>query len=266
MFRRKQTQTQETATVAAQPAIIAYRNPGGNVWGSAIGWLNDTHLLIAGATGCGKSTTLHAILWSALSASPAKRQFVLVDMKRGLELARYRDLPHTVGFARTAPEASAALDSTVKIMESRLESMFRRGLTMYDGANLYLVVDELAYLLTDCPGALEKLVSIARLGRAARVHLILCTQSPNRGRKGEGGVPAVLAQNMTCRIGLRCSTPIESRQIINRTGCECLPRHGVGIVYDGLDWYKTAMLMIPEEEQEKRLAWWSDPANYAVTA
>ena len=253
------TQTQATA-----PTVVAYRNPGGNVWGSAIDWLNETHILIAGATGCGKSTTLHAILWSALSASPAKRQFILVDLKRGLELARYRDLPHTVGFARTSAEASAALDRALGIMNARLDYMYERGLTLYDRGHLYLVVDELAYLLTDCRGALEKLVAIARLGRAAKVHLLLCTQSPNRGRKGEGGVPAILAQNMTCRIGLRCSTAIESKQIINRNGCEALPRHGVGIVYDGLEWYKTPMLKIPDDVQAERIAWWSDPKCYAV--
>lgn len=244
--------------------MTGYRNPGGEVWGSAMEWLAEPHLLIAGATGSGKSVTLHGIMWSALSASPAKRRFILMDLKRGLELARYANLPHVIGFARNSAEASVELDKALRIMNERLDDMERRGLTMYDGPDLYLVVDELAYLLTDCPEALTKLVTIGRLGRAARVHNVLCTQSPNRGRKGEGGIPAVLAQNTTCRIGLRCSTAIESRQIINRPGCETLPRHGEGIVFDGIDWLRVPMLMIPEEKQRERIAWWSDPRNYAV--
>ncbi len=242
------------------PAPVTYRLPGGMLWEDALVMLDSAHALIAGATGSGKSTTFHALMWTALSASPARRQFILIDTKRGVELKRYRSLPHTIRFAKTTEEALSALRYAEQVMEARLGEMDKTDATMYEGTDLYIVVDELAHLLQNGgQEALRILTTISQLGRAARVHEILATQDPSRKV-----LAAQLVKNMTCCLGLRCKDSIDSRQVIGRSGCELLPRHGVGILAEGADFRHIGLPLISEEEQAERIAWWSDPQKYLV--
>lgn len=243
-----------------RPKTITYRNPQGNVWGDALTMLNSAHTLIAGATGCGKSTAIHAIMWSALSASPASRQFIIIDMKRGREMLRYKDLPHTITFARTTEEALSALRQAEAIMMARYDSLEGTDAVAYNGPKIHVVIDELAFLLQNGgQEAFRLLITLSQLGRAAGVGLILATQDPSRK-----GLPAALVKNMTCCLGLRCISATDSRQIVNVGGCELLPPHGVGILAQGADIRKIGVPCIPEAEQRERLAWWSDPRNYIV--
>ena len=217
--------------------------------------LDQAHVLIAGTTGSGKSTLIHKLMWTALASTPTEKQFILADLKAGLELGRYARLPHTIRFARTAEDALSALDYAIEIMDSRCEQMYKSGEVLWNGSDVYVVIDELGFLLQQCGSeALERLARISRLGRAARIHLLLATQSPNRGKMG---IPAVLQQNMTCCVGLKCKTAIESRQIIGLAGCENLPRYGTAFITIGPDLYTLPITPEADEVYRERIAYWT---------
>ena len=238
--------------------VVYHRGAPGTYWVEGDQMLKSAHLLIAGSTGCGKSTMIHSLIWTAIRNPRALTQLLLIDMKRGVELCKYEHLPHTVGFAETLPQALSALDHAIALMESRLTEVKAKRAAIYDGPDLYIVIDELGFLLQEGgQDALRRLTTIGRLGRAARIHLILATQDPSKV-----GIPAQIQQNSTCRVGLRCADAMQSRQIIGVAGCEALPRYGQGIMYEGPERTLIAIPMIPEEEQNARLAYWSDPANY----
>lgn len=229
-------------------------------WKQAEEILSSAHILIAGRTGCGKSTMMHSLLWTALNKTPAKVQFIFIDMKRGIEMQRYAKLPHTIGFAITEGEAITALDKAISIMQNRLDEMRSKGETMYNGADVYVVIDELGFLLQSCgQDALKRLTLISQQGRAAKVHLLMATQNPSKK-----GIPAAIQQNMTCMIGLSCKSDIESRQIIGKSGCEFLPKHGEGIMLTD-DWQRIAIYMTPDADIKNRIAWWMDENKCKAT-
>lgn len=230
-------------------------------WIQAEEILSSAHILIAGRTGCGKSTMMHSLLWTALVKTPAKVKFIILDLKMGMEMKRYKDLPHVLRFARTADEALSALDYAVSLMEERCNAMYNSDDVLWNGADVYVVIDELGFLLQALGNkALDRIAKISRLGRAARIHLLMATQSPQRGALG---IPAVVQQNMTCKIGLCCDTAIESRQIIGKSGCEFLPKHGQGIVHcEG--WHQIAIYMTPDADIKDRIAWWMDKSKCVV--
>lgn len=220
--------------------------------------LAESHILIAGSTGCGKSTLIHDLMWTALASVPTYTQFILIDMKAGMELGRYATLPHTLAFARSAEEAISALDYAQQIMIDRCNQMFSSGQTMWQGSDIYVVIDELGFLLQSCGSeALKRLVLISQQGRAAKVHLLLATQNPSKQ-----GIPAAIQQNMTCLIGMKCRDAIQSRQIIGQAGCESLPSHGLAYIILGTDLYQLPITPESDETYRKRIAYWSDPKNY----
>lgn len=181
--------------------------------------LTEPHTLIAGATGSGKSTLLHTVL---KSADDLNYKYGIIDLKR------VSVLPHkkkAFAYATEPNEALALIDRVIDIMETRFREMESSGADETNRPPLYLVVDESADLLDTVKESYTKLKRVARLGRAAHVHLILCTQSPSRRV-----IPADLTLNIPCRVALRCESAIESRQILNRPGAETLPRYGYAIV------------------------------------
>ena len=177
-------------------------------------------------------------------------------------MGRYARLPHTIRFARTIDEALSALDYAQEIMGDRIEQLFKSGQTMYDGADVYVVIDELAFLLQKGgQDAMRKLIDISQRGRAVRVHLILASQDPSRR-----GCPAALQANMGCCIGLKCRTAIESRQIIGLAGCESLPRYGTAYMTIGPDLYILPIEPKDDETYRERIAYWmSDACKKTVT-
>lgn len=185
----------------------------------------NSHTLIAGTTGSGKSVLLNDLLvslhqWGILYGKP---QCLFFDLKR-VELWQYKRLrPFCAGYVTEPHQVTDALDWAIDLMEDRYKRMGGR---RSDETPLFIVVDELADMLT-VKGALERLVKIGRLGRAANVRLLCATQDPSRRT-----LSAQLMQNFTCCIALRCKTAIESRQIIGVPGAESLPRYGVGILSD----------------------------------
>lgn len=220
--------------------------------------LDEAHILIAGSTGSGKSTLIHKLMWTALATTPAQTRFIIIDAKRGVEMKRYRNLPHTLLFATDGESAIAALDYALSITNERLEEMDKTDSVMYEGADIYVVIDELGALLQGCgKDALDRLTLLGRIARAARVHLLCATQDPSRR-----GCPSALQINCTCLIGLACRDAIQSRQIVGMAGCESLPRHGMAIRVMGMDADYLPISLLPEGELEARIAYWSDPKNY----
>jgi len=182
--------------------------------------LRQIHILIAGATGSGKSTVVNGMIHAALKNSPARVGLILIDPK-GCELAEYADLPHVIDYANTPKDIPRALRGAVSLMNCRLADMKRRRLREYDGSDVYVIIDELMPIMTrpDIKRACySSLLDLLALARAAHIHVIACTQSPVAAV-----IPTPLKCNFDARLALRTVSAQDSRNIIGARGCECLP-------------------------------------------
>ena len=230
------------------------------VWDQGNDILKEAHTLIAGSTGCGKSTLIHKLMYTALAYTPAMKQFIIIDMKAGVEMMRYRNLPHVLRFAETDTQAIAALDYAMSLTQSRLNQMKQQGKTMFDGSDVYVVIDELGFLLQSCGrDALDKLTALSRIARAARIHLVMASQDPSRR-----GCPSAIQVNCTCLIGMKCRDAIQSRQIIGLSGCENLPRHGEAYMVKGCDTYLLPISMLPKGQLQERINYWLDKSRCMI--
>lgn len=182
--------------------------------------LNQSHLLIAGATGSGKSVLEKGLITTALKDSPARVQFILIDPKM-TELQCYKALPHTITYANSRQPQTMidALDQAITLMMQRFDYMSNRGLTEYNDGHIYVIIDELADLMTTHKKQVQPLLQrIGQLGRAAHIHLIACTQCPLATV-----IPTPIKVNFDARVGLRTATAQDSRNILDIKGCELLP-------------------------------------------
>ena len=197
---------------------MIYTAPGGSYSRLYADMARQTHLLIAGAAGSGKSTVINGILHAMLHSTPAEIRLILVDLKR-VELDEYRCLPHVYSYADSAPAALDALQRALDIIEARYADMQRRHLRKYDGSHLYIVIDELADLMTTAAKQAAPLIQrIMQIGRAAAVHVIAATQCPL-----SCVIPTPIKVNFTASLGLMTRSAQDSRNIIFRPGCEQLP-------------------------------------------
>ncbi len=199
------------------------------------------HLLIAGATGSGKSVALNALVCSILyKASPADVRFIMIDPKR-LELGVYEDIPHLLTPIVTDPRKSAnALNWAVSEMEERYKTLAKEGVRNVDQYNqlidegaegfeererlpyIVLIVDELADLMMTAGKEVEaSLTRIAQMARAVGIHLILATQRPS-----VDVVTGLIKANFPCRIAFRVSSRVDSRTILDSNGAEQLLGNG----------------------------------------
>lgn len=197
------------------------------------------HTLIAGTTGSGKSVLLNSVLYSLIIGTTT--EFYMVDTKR-VELKIYSKIPRRVHRITEPEDVSDMLAEVIQIMDDRYERMSGKETEEH---SIYVVIDELADLVDDEEAGktvLKQLVKIGRLGRAAHIHLICCTQDPSRRT-----LSAQLMHNFTTCIALRCKDVIESRQIIGRDGAESLPRYGKALV-SSPDGYKTITVPLTPEE------------------
>ena len=205
--------------------IQEYTTPAGRVYNLYENMLLQPHLLIAGATGSGKSVVINGLISTALYNLPTQSRFILIDPKR-VELAEYRHLPHVVSYASEPANMIGALRLAMDICETRYKDMQRRAARMYDGSDLYVFIDELADLLTVAAtkrAATEYIQRLCQIGRAARVHIVGATQRPTADIIG-----AKITCNMDARVALHTRSAQESRNITGFTGCENLPRYGYG--------------------------------------
>lgn len=196
--------------------------------------LKEPHILIAGTTGSGKSTMLNTLLYTLASFPLSEIGYNIIDLKR-VSLLKWKNDPHLERYATTPEDAMQLLKDFEYTMQCRFEEIEKANQDRFDGGALYLIIDEAAELFDTVRGAKEIVKSIARLGRAANCHLVLCTQSPNRKT-----IPADVTLNFTACLALRCKSAIESRQVIGYKGAENLPRYGTGL-------YVSPDTMNPEE-------------------
>lgn len=243
----------------------AYRTPSGQVYTPFLRLSERPHLLIAGATGSGKSVALNGIIHSILmTCSPFKAQFVLIDPKK-VELMQYERLPHTVRYASDHPDIVRALQWAVEETDRRFSAMQTMGIKEYDGTDLYVVIDELADLMVSIKKeTLPLLQRLAQVGRAARVHVIACTQNVLAVT-----IPTVLKCNFSTILGLRTCNAQQSRFLISAGGCEMLPdpkREGKGYGYlrDGADLEKLLIYKYPDADVRHAIDWWTTSACVAV--
>ena len=200
-----------------------YVTPSANYYTLYADMLQQTHILIAGATGSGKSVVINGILHTALLQSPNTYEFILIDLKR-VELSAYRRLPHTIKYADNIADALSAFSMALQIIELRYSEMQRTGSKKYSGSCVYVVIDELADLMTvDKKHVLPLLQRIAQIGRAANVKIIAATQCPLATV-----IPTQIKVNFDTIIGLHTRSAQDSRNILGASGCELLPRYGQG--------------------------------------
>jgi S-DNA-T family DNA segregation ATPase FtsK/SpoIIIE len=199
------------------------------------------HLLVAGATGAGKSVCLNGFLVSILfKATPDKVKLLLIDPKR-IELAIYSDLPHLVHPVVTDMSlAKSALEWAMCEMDSRYETLARLGVRNIEGFNqklaemgdkrpeemadltpmpyLVIVIDELADLMMTAAKDVENcIVRLAQLARAAGIHMILATQRPS-----VDVVTGLIKANFPTRISFQVTSRHDSRTILDTVGAERL--------------------------------------------
>ena len=216
----------------------------------------QSHLLIAGATGSGKSSVINGIIYRLLYKSPASVQFAFIDVKR-VELIDYRRLPHCIGYADSVQDSINLLVSTLQTIETRFKRMQTARVKLYPGSDLYIIIDELADLMIAGKRELIPLIQrIAQIGRAARVHLIVATQCPIAAI-----LPTQIKCNFDARVALKTATNQDSRNIIGLSGCEAFPDPAIdGIAYG---YYRRGsradickLPLIPHEDIQRLIKYW----------
>ncbi len=209
-----------------------------------IGLEETPHMLIAGATGAGKSVTIHAIINSLLyKHGPDSLKMILIDPKR-VEMTLYNNIPHLLTPVVTDPKkAILALRWAIKEMERRyeiLENYKLRDVISYHENILkkakekniedlpeampfiVIIIDELADIMQQYPKELEAgIVSIAQKARAVGIHLILSTQRPS-----VNVVTGLIKANIPTRLALQVSSAIDSKTILDKAGAEKLLGQG----------------------------------------
>lgn len=191
------------------------------------------HLLIAGATGSGKSVCINTIIMSLiLRATPDDLRLILIDPKR-VELAGYNDLPHLIGSVVTEPES--ALENmywAVKEMERRYELLQEARVRDINGYNeraaldkdleklpfIVIIVDEFADLIMTSGKDIElPITRLAQMARAVGIHIILATQRPSIKV-----ITGIIKANFSARIAFQVSSRVDSRVILDTIGAERL--------------------------------------------
>ena len=200
------------------------------------------HLLIAGATGSGKSVGMNVIIVSLLmKARPGQVKFLMVDPKK-VELTMYNDLPHLLAPVVTNPrKAAKALNNVVQEMERRYELFAETGVRNLDAYNdhieelnkkentgyehlpkIVVFIDELADLMLVASNEVESaIIRLAQMARAAGIHMIIATQRPS-----VDVITGIIKANVPSRLAFAVSSGTDSRTILDANGAEKLLGRG----------------------------------------
>jgi DNA segregation ATPase FtsK/SpoIIIE, S-DNA-T family len=244
------------------------------------------HILVAGATGAGKSVAVHMLIASLLYRNPPESlKFILIDPKR-VELTLYNDIPHLLTpVIKNAKKAILALKWAAKEMERRydlLESSKVQNIESYHKNVLapaikkikkrgelkegdvedempelmpyiVIIIDELADIMSAYPKELEAaVVRLAQMSRAVGIHLILSTQRPDVRI-----ITGLIKANIPSRIALQVASQIDSRTIIDKAGAEKLLGKG-DMLYQGGEMGKPSRIQsgfVTEDELKKLTSW-----------
>ena len=235
----------KAAKQATHPLTVAL---GKDIHGEAqmVNLATMPHVLIAGATGAGKSSLVNSFITSILMrTSPDDVRLVLVDPKR-VELSHFADVPHLLSPVIVHPKrATEALEWIVREMELRYEMLATVGVRDIDGyeeglregtlrlpvgreheyqhmSYIVVVIDELADLMMVAPRAVEDAICrIAQMARAVGIHLVVATQRPS-----VDVVTGLIKANIPSRIALMTSSQADSRVVLDQNGAEKLVGHG----------------------------------------
>jgi DNA segregation ATPase FtsK/SpoIIIE, S-DNA-T family len=188
------------------------------------------HLLVAGATGSGKSVAINSIILALLfNAKPNEVKLVLVDPKM-LELSLYNDIPHLLTPVVTQPKRAAeTLRALVAEMERRYRALAEKGSKNIDSFNkavseaerlpyIVVIIDELADLMMTVQREVEdSIMRLAQMARAAGIHLIVATQRPS-----VDVITGLIKANLPTRVSFQVSSKTDSRTILDANGAENL--------------------------------------------
>lgn len=201
------------------------------------------HLLIAGATGSGKSVCMNALITSILfKAKPSEVKFLMVDPKM-VELTTYNGIPHLISPVVTdAKKAASALRWAVHEMENRYELFAAAGVKDINRYNqqiienninieslpyIVILIDELADLMMVAPADVEDAICrLAQMARAAGIHLVVATQRPS-----VDVITGIIKANIPSRIAFAVSSQTDSRTILDMNGAEKLLGRGDMLFY-----------------------------------
>lgn len=233
------------------------------------------HLLVAGATGSGKSVCITALINSLLfNARPDEVKFLMVDPKM-VELSIYNGIPHLLAPVVTDPKkAAAALKWVVKEMETRYELFAASGVRDIERYNrlkaevhgkgqgemapalpwIIVIIDELADLMMVAADEVEEAICrLAQMARAAGIHLVIATQRPS-----VDVITGVIKANIPSRISFAVSSQIDSRTILDATGAEKLLGRG-DMLYSPQGLNKPVRVqgcMVSDEEVQRIISFW----------
>ena len=200
------------------------------------------HLLIAGATGSGKSVCINSLIISLLyKSSPNEVKLLMIDPKV-VELGIYNGIPHLLIPVVTEPKkAAGALNWAVQEMEERYKIFAQKGVRDIQGYNavintdegeerlpqIVIIIDELADLMMVAPNDVEDAICrLAQMARAAGMHLVIATQRPS-----VNVITGVIKANIPSRIAFAVSSQVDSRTIIDMSGAEKLLGKGDMLFY-----------------------------------
>lgn len=232
------------------------------------------HLLLAGATGTGKSVCLNSIAASLLFAnSPDRLRLVMVDPK-GVELTPYNRVPHLIGAAITdQAQFDSALGGLLVVMRDRYSQLQQAGVRNIRDYNassgrtmpyIVLLVDELAELMLAGGRDVEaNLVRLAQMGRATGIHLVLATQRPT-----VDVVTGLIKANISTRIAFAVASQTDSRVILDVGGAESLLGRGDMLLLDKQSPQPRRIqgTLVTDSEVSELVQFWQDPARSRAEA
>lgn len=179
------------------------------------------HMIVAGATGFGKSEVIKLIITTLLRNKPEEVKFYLIDLKGGTELGRYRNLKQVLNFGRNPDMAKTILQKVKKDMEDRLDWLYDNEFKDVKHAGIkerhFVVIDEAADIAKDTE-CMKLVTDISRRGRSAGYRLIYATQYPTNET-----LPSQVRANVGSRIVFRLETEAQSRAVLDESGAEKLP-------------------------------------------
>jgi S-DNA-T family DNA segregation ATPase FtsK/SpoIIIE len=227
------------------------------------------HLLIAGATGSGKSVCMNSIIAGLMmQTTPEEVRFVMIDPKR-VELSAFAKVPH-MAFSEVIVDMDkvvGTLQAVVGEMESRYKKFAEMGVRNLEAYNRHprvvrkipywvVIIDELADLMMEAPFEVEKLVCrLAQLARATGIHLIVATQRPS-----VDVITGLIKANFPTRIAFAVTSMTDSRTILDGGGAEKLLGRG-DMLYMPTDAAKPTRIQgvyMSDAEVERLVEWWTD--------